>query len=58
MSDQQKAAWMQASWEAGQSDALMLTELRTRADAYAALFETEYPAWCEANGQEPQPDEE
>lgn len=55
--DQQKQAWTEASWSQGLCDPMNLNELRTRADAYAALFETEYEGWCEANGQDPQPEE-
>jgi hypothetical protein len=35
----------------GQADPLLLMELTTRADAYAALDETTYEQWCEANGR-------
>jgi len=31
--------WVAASWEAGESNPLLLTTLRTRADAYRALSE-------------------
>jgi len=31
--------WIAASWEAGECDPLLLTTLRTRADAYRALSE-------------------
>lgn len=38
----QEAAWREASWVKGEADALVLTELRTRADAYRALAEMDY----------------
>jgi len=34
--------WLRASWEAGGCDPLLLTTLRTRADAYRALAEIAY----------------
>lgn len=49
----QKAAWDKAAWDKGSADQLLLTELRTRADAYAALEETTYEGWCELNGDSP-----
>lgn len=56
MSERQREAWISASWEAGHSDPLLLTELRSRADAYAALHETTYEQWCEAAGIEVEPE--
>lgn len=53
MADSQKNEWWEVSWKQGQAEPLLLTELRTRADAYAALFETEYEGWCIANGDDP-----
>lgn len=50
---EQQQAWVLASWDQGVSDGALLTELRTRADAYRAVAETEYPALCEVLGQEP-----
>lgn len=52
----QKAGWLTQSWEANNPDPLVLCELRTRADAYLALYETPYEMWCELNGQEPRHD--
>lgn len=48
-----REAWISASWEAGKSDPALLSELRTRADAYAALENTTYEEWCAINRQEP-----
>jgi hypothetical protein len=45
---------MQQSWAKGEADPELLIELRTRADAYLALVETEYEQWCEALGEPPQ----
>jgi hypothetical protein len=51
--DLQQIAWNDASWGRGEADPLMLTELRTRADAYRALGETSYEDWCSVLGEEP-----
>lgn len=42
MADAQREGWMASSWEGGNADPLLLTELRTRADAYQALSEGSY----------------
>lgn len=51
---EQKDAWFEASWAKGEANALLLTELRTRADAYAALLETDYEGFCDWLGVEPE----
>lgn len=51
---EQKAAWDDASWHAGEADQLLLTELRTRADAYDALQAADYEAFCEWAQVEPE----
>lgn len=53
----QKSAWLDASWDKGEANPLLLCELRTRSDAYAALHEATYLSWCELNGDEPRDDE-
>lgn len=53
---EQKADWMRRSWDSNKPDPLILCELTTRADAYMAMAETEYPRWCEINGDEPRKD--
>lgn len=55
--DENKQEWMTASWEQGVSNPLLLSELRTRADAYRAMTDTPYEAHCETNGDEPQHDQ-
>lgn len=52
----QQDQWSLTSWQQGQSDPLLLTELRTRADAYRAISETAYERLCELNGQDPRAD--
>lgn len=47
-----KAAWIEASWQFNNPSPSLLLELRTRADAYRALIDTTYEAWCEMNQQE------
>lgn len=42
------------SWEGNSPDPLALAELRSRADAYAAIHETTYERWCEVAGIEPE----
>jgi hypothetical protein len=49
----QEEMWMQASWGTGKADQNALTELRARADAYAAIEEATYDAMCEWAGVEP-----
>lgn len=50
--EQNKQAWMDASWGQGVAAPEFLRELRTRADAYRALIDTDYAGWCEINGIE------
>lgn len=41
-----KQLWFEMSWEGGNASPEALIELRTRADAYRAIAETEYAAWA------------
>ena len=52
-SEAQREDWLRRSWEAGEADPLALVELRTRADAYRAPFETTYEAFCEMLNETP-----
>ena len=47
----QSEAWMEKSWGSGVADPYELVTLRTRADAYRALFETPFEQWQEMNGE-------
>jgi hypothetical protein len=38
----QKAGWVEHSWAGGVCDPVLLTELKTRADAYRSLAELSY----------------
>ena len=38
--EKQREEWMQISWEQNRTDPLLLTELRTREDAYNAFLQT------------------
>lgn len=49
----QKAAWMSHSWDNGHANPQTLLEFRTRADAYRAMREADYAAYCEALGDTP-----
>lgn len=49
----QQAEWLSQSWQAGKADPLALCELRTRADAYLALEETDHERWIEINAEHP-----
>lgn len=49
----QKDEWGSISWDGNAPDPLKLMELRTRADSYAALFETDFTAWQAINGETP-----
>jgi hypothetical protein len=42
MAEKQREGWAKASWDAGTVDPLLLTELKTRADAYRAIAECSY----------------
>lgn len=54
--DANKAAWIDASWEGGACSKEMLAELRTRADAYRALPDTDYDGFCDMLGEQPNED--
>jgi hypothetical protein len=56
MAETNKAEWLRVSWEAGHANPALLSELRTRADAYRAIAEMTYDALCDANGDEPNED--
>lgn len=51
----QKAEWESESWGKCQANPLFLMELRTRADAYTAMQDTDYEGYCEWLGVEPEP---
>lgn len=47
----QRDEWMAQTWEAGgHPDTTLLTELRTRADAYRAIPDSTYEDWMKAHG--------
>jgi hypothetical protein len=50
--DAQQAAWLRASWEGGKADLLLLTELRTRADAYRSMAELTPERIADLNGEQ------
>lgn len=50
----QKEQWDEASWNGGLAEQETLIMLRTRADAYAALEEADYEAFCQWAGVEPE----
>lgn len=43
--EENKQAWMESSWESGIADQKELTVCQVRADAYKALYETNYTGW-------------
>ena len=56
----QQEQWHNASWVSGAANPAndvktmsLLRELRTRADAYQAMEEASYEAFCEMNGDDP-----
>lgn len=52
----QRDEWMQRTFDDGAfPDRNMLIELRTRADAYRAIPETNYEEWIAAHGNDPHP---
>lgn len=46
-----RQSWIDASWGAGNAEPLLLTELKTRADAYLALEQTTYEGWLDTAGE-------
>ena len=54
----QREHWDAASWSDGIASQELLNELRVRADAYAAMEQGDYEAYCEWAGVDPQPEEE
>lgn len=48
-----KETWVEQSWVNNNSNPALLTELRTRADAYRALIDTSYEGWCATHGEDP-----
>lgn len=53
MAETNKAEWTRVSWDAGHANPALLSELRTRADAYRAIAEMTYESVVDANGDEP-----
>lgn len=51
-SAEQREAWNDASWSGGNADPMLLTELRTRSDAYLALADTTYRGWVRTHGED------
>jgi len=51
--DENREAWIKASWDGGACSRELLAELRTRADAYLAIAETGYEGFCEMHGETP-----
>ena len=55
----QRQAWVEASWgptlsgDPGQAPPELLLELKTRADAFEAMRETNYERYCQVLGQSP-----
>lgn len=47
--------WSTTTFETGVADQLLLTELRTRADAYRALAETNWEGWAKTHGEYEEP---
>lgn len=51
--DANKSEWMRSTWETGKASEGALRELRTRADAYEAICQTDYEGFCDMLGEEP-----
>jgi hypothetical protein len=55
----QRDEWIARTFDATDRpdpDPVLLSELRTRADAYRAIPETTYDDWMSAHGHDPQPE--
>lgn len=56
MAEEQKAAWVEQSWEGGHTDSFELCALRTRADAYKSMSEaslSDFAAAIDPDAEEP-----
>ncbi len=51
---EQKQAWDDVAWHGGEANEKLLTELRTRADAYESLDAGDYEDFCAWAGVEPE----
>ena len=51
--DEQKDEWVKATWGTGEANPILLHELRTRADAYRVIADSDYTAFCETLGLDP-----
>ena len=51
--DECREKWVEASWRFNNPNPVLLSELRTRADANRALIDTTYEGWCESMDAEP-----
>jgi hypothetical protein len=49
VAEEQKQAWLNATWEAGQCDSYELLALRTRADTYQAMKDSDYSDFIAAH---------
>lgn len=56
LAEDNKAEWVRISWDNGSPNAGALRELKVRADAYEAITQSNYEAYCETNGDEPRDD--
>jgi len=53
----QRDEWITRTFDNGEPpDPVLLSELRTRADAYRAIPDTTYEDWMSAHGNDPQPE--
>jgi hypothetical protein len=52
----QRDEWIRRTFDDGEApDPVLLSELRTRADAYRAIPDTSYEDWMSVHGNDPQP---
>lgn len=49
--EENKQGWIDASWEAGETSPLLRMELRTRADSYRILAESDWLVWARTHGE-------
>jgi hypothetical protein len=48
-----KAGWIEGAWATGVASQGALNEVRTRSDAYLAIVDSSYEAFCDMLEQEP-----
>lgn len=54
--EEQRQGWLDATWGTGEANQLLLTELRTRADAYLILAQSDWQVWAKTHDEYEEPE--